>query len=147
MKVIILVLVSMFLTAPAMAQGSVNLAWEPTTTDVGSSMTASVAFPVPGVFYVRVIAYNEVGVGEPSNEVVATIPGPSPPPPPPPPVDVCETEPFIPVVSVWPDKKRAAVYSGSHEIANVTWMVGKGNRIYGATFTDIRGCIEPVLKP
>jgi hypothetical protein len=64
----------------------------------------------------------------------------------PPPNDPCVSAPLVVTVSTWPNKRNAAAYTASHDIASVTWLTRRNNQIYGAAFTDIRGCGLTVLK-
>jgi hypothetical protein len=64
----------------------------------------------------------------------------------PPPNDPCVSAPLVVTFSTWPNKRNAASYTASHDLASVTWLTRKGNQIYGAAFVDIRGCQTTVLK-
>jgi hypothetical protein len=65
----------------------------------------------------------------------------------PPPNDPCAAEPLVVVVTTWPNKKGGAVYTSSHDLASVpAWLTRRNNQVYGAVFTDIRGCELTVLK-
>jgi hypothetical protein len=162
MRAIVLVLI---MATPAAAQESVTFAWEAgagatgyymevgaapgatfNTVDVGGQLGTRVDFAAPGTFYVRVRSYNSLGMSTAtSNELAVSIAAP-PPPPPPPPTDPCATTPLAVVVSTWPTKKAAAIYTASQPIADVTWLTRRNQQVYGAAFTDIRGCSATVLK-
>ena len=146
----------------ASAQGYRDLAWDPPTggspatgyivqvgaspgatesvADVGPNTTFRVTFSNTGRYYVRVVAYNDLCCSMPSNELTIDIPIPLPP------MDPCVAEPLTATVTTWPEKKRAAVYTASHPIQNVTWLTRRGNQVYGAVFTDIRGCMVTITK-
>jgi hypothetical protein len=111
------------------------------STSIGPYNTAVVSFPTAGRYYVRVMAYNELGFGGPSNEVPVDIA----PPPPPPPSDVCVTSPLTVTVNIWPRDKKVKMVAGRDYTSNFpvsyTYSATKGNTVVGITFRETsRNC-------
>ena len=157
-----ILLVCLVWASIAQAQQVKTFAWEPgtgggpaegyflqtgtapgATTDernVGNVTTASVDFPA-GTYYVRVLAYNMIGMSGASNEVTFTVAPPAPPPPPDPCFPALEV-----IISQWPPNKRYAMaagrdYTSNFPIYRYVYQT-KGQTVNAITWTDTRNCTD-----
>lgn len=156
-RVLCLVALCGSVAAPAAAQAVTTVAWDPSLyaegyfvqtgtgtgqvtaeQNVGNVTLAALSLPV-GTTYVRVLAYNTLGVSGPSNELVVTIA--PPPPPPPPPTDSCAITPLAVTVTQWPVNKHQGTLFYTSNYPVVKSVVSfRGQTPVSATFTDARGC-------
>ena len=105
--------------------------------DAGAATTVTSTFIATS--YVRVVAYNEAGIGPPSNEVIITVE-------PPPPTDPCVADPLTVTVTQWPANKRSQPLYSSNYPATYRFTSVHGNTVNAITFTDARLCAVTVTR-